>query len=328
MKSENLGKAYFYTYFTGLVMNSITDSERSEHMKGSERRKRWCNESLTGYLYIAPAAVILILVLVLPLIYSLVLSFTNYNYISNSGMEFVGLSNYERIFSNPYDMYSINVTLIFVFFAVFFEVFLGLLLALAFNNSLPCKNFLRTLIIFPFMISEVVCGLSFRYLLHADFGLINWFLALFNFKVDSWVGVNMALPTIIMCEVWQNMPFCFMIIFAGLQAIPSDILEAARVDGANSFQQFQYVSLPTITPQILIAMIFRTTFALRTFTIPNIVTNGGPFDRTAVLGINIFRKAFRHFEFGPSNAMAWLLIIISMVIVIFYVFLLDREHTV
>jgi ABC-type sugar transport systems, permease components len=280
----------------------------------------------TGYLFLAPAVITLLVVLIAPLFTSLYLSFTKWNYLdSGSKPEFVGLDNYTKILSNPYDLYSFKVTIMYVLVAVFFQLLLGLGIALLISREMRAKNTIRALILFPMMISDVVAALCFRYILHPDFGIVNYYLRIFGLNVE-WGNPTTAFLIIVMAEVWQNTSFAALILLAGLLGLPSERLEAAQVDGAGYFQRFWHIILPAIKPQILVVIIFRIMFTIRVFAQPWVLTAGGPSDRTSVLGINIYRRAFRYYELGEANALAWLLIVLSMALILTFVLLLDQRE--
>jgi len=275
---------------------------------------------------LAPAVITLLVVLIAPLFTSLYLSFTKWNYLdSGSKPEFVGLDNYTKILSNPYDLYSFKVTIMYVLVAVFFQLLLGLGIALLISREMRAKNTIRALILFPMMISDVVAALCFRYILHPDFGIVNYYLRIFGLNVE-WGNPTTAFLIIVMAEVWQNTSFAALILLAGLLGLPSERLEAAQVDGAGYFQRFWHIILPAIKPQILVVIIFRIMFTIRVFAQPWVLTAGGPSDRTSVLGINIYRRAFRYYELGEANALAWLLIVLSMALILTFVLLLDQRE--
>ncbi len=292
-----------------------------EAVEGRIQRKR----NRVGYTFLTPTLVMIFCVLFVPMVLSLILSFTDWNFIHGESINFVGLKNYADIFTNPYDIKSFKITLLFVALSLIFEIVLGLLISLIIYGTKIRTQVMRTLIIFPMMISEVVAALCFRYILNSDFGVVNYLLSLLGIVIPSWTSANNALFTIILIEVWQQTPFSMLIILAGLQGLSLEMLEAVEVDGASYLQKLYYVIIPSIKPQIMVALIFRTMFCLRVFTQPWVMTGGGPNDNTMVIGINIYKQAFRFFEMGKANALSWLLILLTLAIVCVYVALLDKS---
>lgn len=279
-----------------------------------------------GYLFLMPALIVLLSVLIVPLITSLILSFVKWNYMDpGSAPEFVGIQNFIYTLTNAQDINSFKVTFLFMSVSIALELVLGISVALLLNGNLKGLNIFRTFIILPMMVAEVVASLCWRYMLQSDFGIVNYFLKVMHIGAQAWTDQSHALVSIILIEVWQNTPFVILIMLAALQSLPTDIMEAADVDGANYLQKQFAIVFPVIRPQILIVLVFRTMFALRAFTQPWVLTGGGPADKTLVLGIDIYRKAFRYYDMGLANSLSWILIIVTVCIVIAYISLLDKE---
>lgn len=286
------------------------------------RRRKVLN---IGYTLILPAMVVLFLVLVVPLIYNLVLSFYHYNLLQPQSTSFVGLQNYLELLTEPSLRHSLLLTLGFTAGAVTLQLILGFIYALLLNVWFIGNHIFRTIILIPMMVSEVVAGLSWRLLFHADFGLLNYLLSLFGGEPIVWLGPGWALTSVMTVEVWQHTPFVTLIILAGLQGLPADVLEASEVDGAIAWQQFWHIILPLLKPIILLALVFRTMFTLRVFTSVWVLTGGGPADSTLVVGVDIYRTAFRYYEFGQAAALSLLLLVITLSITLIYMRLLRRE---
>ncbi len=281
----------------------------------------------SGYLFLLPALLTIFIVFIIPLITSLYLSFSKWNYLeAGSTPKFVGLQNYINDLTNPQDINSFKITFIFVFITIALELIIGVSIALLLNRKFKGLNIFRTLIILPMMVSEVVAALCWRYMLQADFGIINYFLVKIGIEGQVWTGGKYAFLSIVLVEVWQQTPFVILIIIAALQSLPTDVLEAADVDGASYFQRLFKIVLPLIKPQILVILAFRTIFAMRVFTQPWLLTGGGPADKTLVLGINIYREAFRYYDMGSANSLSWLLTGATILIVIAYKLLLKEKY--
>ncbi len=281
-----------------------------------------------GYLFLAPSFIVLLVVIGFPMVFSLALSFTKWNYLDpNSTPIFVGLNNFIKTITEPDGLNSAKLTGLFVIEAVTAEMFLGIILALFLNRDFKGINITRTIIVLPFMIAEVVVALLWRYMLQIDNGIINYLLKLLNISPVVWMDQKHAFFSIVLIDIWQHTPFVILIVLAALSSIRTDLLEAAEVDGANYIQRLWYIILPLIQPQILVALVFRTTFTLRVFTQPWVLTGGGPADATMMLGIDIYRKAFRYYDMGMANSLSWIMVFATLILIIVYVFMLERKDS-
>ena len=281
-------------------------------------------EQLTGYLFLAPALLILVGILFLPTVVNLIISLYDWSLTSDT-KKFVGLDNFRYMFSDQTTLNSIWLTFKFTVIAVFLEITLGLVLALILNSSLPGIRFFRVLCLVPFMLSEVVAALGWNFMYHAEFGLFNSLLSKLGLDPVLWLGSQTAFKSLLLVEIWQHTPFVTIILLAGLQSIPTELLEAATVDGAGFWRTLKEVVLPLLRPHLLTALLFRTIFTMRAFTHPWVLTAGGPANRTLLLSINIQRTAFRYLDLGLAAAMSWVLFAISLVIAIFYIRLAKQE---
>jgi multiple sugar transport system permease protein len=288
---------------------------------------RWgvSRDDLLGYALIFPSILILFLVLTVPLVVSLFNSFQRVNLVRPELNEFVGIANYARLVQDPLVWRSFRITFSFALVAVVVELVLGFAIALLLNLRFPGRGAVRTGLILPMMLSEVVAALSWLLILDADFGVGNFLLSLLKISPQLWLGPEKALLSVVIVEVWQHTPFVVLVLLAGLQAIPDDLLEAARVDGASMWGELRHITVPLLRPSILVALTFRTIFVLRVFVPVWILTQGGPADRTMVVGIQIYRTAFRYSELGAASALSWLLLLITLLLACVYLRFLSRE---
>ena len=282
-------------------------------------------DNLFAYGLLTPALLVLILILIFPLIYSLILSLFRFDMLHPYQNGFIGLTNYWKILNDSTARQSLLLTLYFAGCTVLLEVFLGTIFALFLNVSFWGNRICRTLILIPIMVSEVVAALSWRLLYNSDLGLLNYLLSLFGIAKQIWLGPQFAMFSVMLVEIWQHTPFVTLIVLAGLQSLPKDTLEASTVDGASGWRQFQDIVLPLLKPIIMVAAVFRTMFTLRVFTPVWVLTAGGPSDKTLVVGVDIYRTAFRYYQFGEAAALSWLLVIMTIVITIIYMRLFKRE---
>jgi multiple sugar transport system permease protein len=257
-------------------------------------------KGITPYLFVAPAVLVLAFTCLYPVIKGFELSF--YDWSLGTPIEsrkYIGWENFVWAWQDPALFNSMKVTLIFTTFAVTAELFLGLLIAFLLEKGIKGIVVLRTVFIIPIMIAPVVVGLLWRYLFDANFGLINHIVSLFGFEPIVWLGTpGLALPAIIITDIWQWTPFMFILFLAGLQSLPKDPVEAAQVDGATTWQVIRQVKLPLLAPVIWVAVILRIIDAFRSLEVMFIMTFGGPGRETEVLSLNIYKTAFMSQRLG------------------------------
>lgn len=272
---------------------------------------------------LAPMQLQLIVVLALPSFYVLWLSFTESSY--GASPQFVGLANYFAILGDPAFWRSLTNTLIVVNIVVYVEILLSLGIALLFQSIQRGRAVLMAIILAPYAISEVVAVLAWRFMLEPDIGILTNFFAMFGY-VPNWATNPIeALVLVAMIGVWLHLPFSFLLIYAALIAIPSDLTEAARIDGARPWQRFRYVTLPLLMPAILIAIIFRYIFGFRIFSEVWLLTQGGPARTTEVMAVYLYKNAFRYNEFGMAAATGWLMVVGALILASFYVYHVYRS---
>jgi multiple sugar transport system permease protein len=273
---------------------------------------------------VAPVQLMLIGVIFVPALYLIWLSFTRYTY----GLEpqFVGIANYVFIFSDPVFWRAVVNTLIVVNAVVFGELLLGLGIAVLMSGWVPGKRIVISLLLMPYAVTEVTAVVMWRFMLEPDVGMINWLLASVGFEQLNW-GINRwhALSVVSLLSIWLTLPFTFLILYSAVMTVPKDLKEAAVVDGATAFQNFWHVTVPTIMPAILIAMMFRYIFALRLFSEVWLLTEGGPARLTEVLAVYLYRNGFRYQEFGVAAAAGWILTVLSLVTASYYLYQLYKR---
>jgi multiple sugar transport system permease protein len=223
--------------------------------------------------------------------------------------EFVGGFNFRRLFADPQVATAIRVTAIFVLIAVPAELALGFLLALLFNQQLLARPALRTIMILPIFATPLAVGYLFFTIFYEEGGPLG-FLGVPFLSDPGW-----AMFSIILVDVWQWTPFCFLVFLAALQGVPDELYEAARIDGASNFDMLTRVLLPLLQPTILIVLLLRLAEALKLFDVPFALTGGGPGIATQSYSFLAFRVGLRYFDLGYASAMAYVLLIVVMIIV-------------
>jgi multiple sugar transport system permease protein len=277
------------------------------------------------YLFLAPAVAVLLSLSIYPLIYSLSVSLQ----VESAQGPRWSPGNFQRLLSDNFFLSAIGHTLVYAASALICEFLLGLGLALLLNSQIRGRGVFRAALLVPMMLPAVVVGVVWRLMLNPDFGAINGTLKGFGFNTEAltWTASpRLAFLSVIVVDIWQWTPFVFLVLLAGLQAIPQEPYEAAQIDGSSRWQTFRYITLPLLKPAILIALLLRTMDLLRVFDQVFILTEGGPGFATETISLYIYRTAFRFFDFGYAAAMSFVLLAITNVISVVYIrFLQARE---
>ena len=249
-----------------------------------------------------PALVFIALLMVFPILYTLYLSFTNWNLTSGMEPSFVGLNSYLRVFSEPRFLQALGRTFTFTLFAVAIEVVLGVAIALILNRAFVGKGIAKLLLLLPLVATPVAVGIVFNLFYDPTIGLLNFALNSLGLPQGRWVSSeNSVIASLVLVDVWQWTPMITLIVLAGLAGLSEEPVEAARVDGASEWQILRYVTIPMVMPVILTAMILRLIDALKTFDIIFAMTGGGPGYASETLNIMGFTYSFEYFRIGQSS---------------------------
>ena len=273
---------------------------------------------LTPYFFIAPAGLVLALGLLYPIGYMVYASFLNWNPSQLIGeADWVGLKNYSDLLVDDAFKESLWVTLKFAFIVVFIEMVIGLGLALLLDRNIRGMSALRTIFILPMMIAPIVVGLMWRYMYHPSVGIFNRTLNDLGFESIPWLSDSTwALISIIIADVWQWTPFIFILCLAALQSLPRSTLEAARLDGANAWQQALYIKIPLMMPVLIVTLLLRLIDAFKVLEVILVMTNGGPGLSTEIMSLRISRTASEFRELGEAAAMSNYLLILLLLLTI------------
>lgn len=286
---------------------------------------------LTGdwfpYLLLAPAVITLASLTIYPFIYSIYISLFRFR--GGLRVDFIGLGNYARLLTDAQFWNSMRVVILFTVIAVALEFVLGMALALFLSQSLKLRGFWRSLVIVPMMLTPVVVGVMWRLMLNPGIGVVNYFLQTIGLQPVEWLSKgSWAFASIIMVDVWNWTPFMFLILLAGLESLPIEPFEAARIDGANPARIFLDHTLPLMKPAILVALLIRTMDCLRIFDQIFILTQGGPGNSTEVASLYLYKTAFKFFDQGYAAAGLFVLMVFVNIISILYVRSLTRQEEV
>lgn len=254
------------------------------------------------FLFPLPAILFIGMMMVFPILYTLYLSFTNWNLTSGADPSFVGLDSYLRVFSEPRFLHAIGRTFTFTLSAVAIEVVLGVAIALILNRAFVGKSFAKLLLLLPLVATPVAVGIVFNLFYDPTIGLLNFVLNALGLPQGRWISSeNTVIASLVLVDVWQWTPMITLIVLAGLAGLPEEPVEAARVDGASEWQILRYVTIPMVMPVILTAMILRLIDALKTFDIIFAMTGGGPGYASETLNIMGFKYSFEYFRMGQSS---------------------------
>ena len=265
-------------------------------------------------LFPLPAIVFIGLMMVFPILYTLYLSFTNWNLTSGMEPSFVGLNSYLRVFSEPRFLHALGRTFSFTVCAVAIEVVLGVAVALILNRAFVGKSFAKLLLLLPLVATPVAVGIVFNLFYDPTIGLLNFALHAFGLPQGRWISSeNTVIASLVLVDVWQWTPMITLIVLAGLAGLSEEPVEAARVDGASDWQILRYVTIPMVMPVILTAMILRLIDALKTFDIIFAMTGGGPGYASETLNIMGFKYSFEYFRMGQSSVILVALFLVVLI---------------
>lgn len=286
------------------------------------RRMRPRRYNLGALWFIGPAMLLLVALVVFPLVFSLIHSLQTWDLeLAPNPLRFVGLGNYAQVLTQPLFWSALEYTLGFVVTVVAIELVLGTVIALLLDQRLPGVHLARTLIILPTAVAPVVAGFMFRYMLYAGTGVLPYVLALVGIHTPA-AGVlgsgRWASAGIEMTDIWQWTPFMALVILAGIQAVPADLAEAARVDGANPVRVFWFIVVPNLRFVLSVAIIIRLMQSFNVFDAIYAETMGGPGTATTSLSYLLFQNGLLYYNLGVAFAMAWLIIAIAGVLVNIY----------
>lgn len=298
-------------------------------------RSRWRYTSLQRrsfpLLMVAPALVLIAAVVLYPIGYAGWLAFHFWD-IRRDTTTYVGLDHFRRLVDDSIFWQSFRNTLAYVVMAVTVEFFAGFGLALILHNRFRGVSVIRSIIMLPMFVVPVVVGLTWRLLYNQDYGPIYYALKSAGLTVaDSPFGLtnpSLALPLIALTSTWQVMPFVFLVLVAGMQSIPADQYEAARLDGANAFQEFRAITLPWLKPLILFVLLFRFMDSIKVFDLVIMLTNGGPGSTTEVASLYVYRQAFTYFNVGYASALAMVLLVVILAISLVLITVMRVEKNV
>lgn len=269
----------------------------------------------SAILFVVPAVIAALLVLIVPLAMSAYYSVTGWKILQPATRnKIVWLDNYALVLTDPAFWSSIKVTLIYTVSGVALESLAGLALALLFRQNFAGRGVLRTLMILPMVITPAVVGMFWKLLYDPNYGLYNFALTSIGLPAVSWLSSTWALTSVIIMDVWESSPFFMLVLLAGLQTEDKEAVEAARIDGASSWQVVYYLTLPHLVPYLAIAAAFRAIWSLSEFDKVYMLTLGGPGDATTTMSLYAFKVGFVGFDIGKISAVSWIIAVLTLVV--------------
>ncbi len=294
-------------------------------------KHRDIQERKTAYVLILPGIIATSLLILYPFGSAIYLGFTEYSWAFDESPRFVGLQNYTRLLFDRVFGVALQNSLVYTFFVVILQFVFGFGVALCVNVSFPGRNFFRGLTLIPWLVPTVVAALIWRWMYSFEFGIINHFLStagILRAAVD-WLGNRRtALLAVIVVDVWKAIPFMAVMLLAGLQSVSRELYDVAKIDGCNIYQEFRYVTLPSMKGIIVTALILRTIWTLNRFDVIYLMTAGGPANATQILPTYAYVVAFSSFNMGKAAAITGVLMVLMTIATIGYFRIAHRSKSV
>jgi len=266
-----------------------------------------------------PALAMLAFTTFYPIVGALYYSLHSYNLLTGEAM-FTGLQEYVELLRDPVFIISVKNTLVFSVAATLAETFLGLGIATIVNQRIHGKRYIVPIIVLPNMFSVVVVSSMWKLMLDYDTGLVNHVLRAVGLQPLPWLtSVDLAMPSIILIDVWQWTPICFLIFYAGIQSIPREMYEAASIDGASPFRSFVSITLPLLKPYILLVLLLRSIDTFRLFDKVYLLTGGGPANSTETISLYIFKTGLVFWDIGKASAASFIMLILILAVSAYYI---------
>ena len=291
---------------------------------------RWgASDRRLGYLLVAPSLVVLLGVTAFPFLYNLWNSLHHVNLLQPGNEPFVGLRNYGQMFTNPDFLSSFAHTIGYTAVSVVIELVAGIGLALLMHRTFRGRGLVRAAVLIPWAVPTVVSAMLWKTMFDPASGFVNMLLGFFHLPGShtTWLaGTWTAWTAVLVADAWKNTPFMAIVLLAGLQVIPGDVYEAARVDGATAWQSFRKITLPLLRPALAVALIFRTLSAFLIFDVIYIMTGGGPGNSTETLSYLDWRAFLVNTDFGFGGAISMVLVVMALILAGVYVAVLRPQE--
>lgn len=295
-------------------------------------KRNWAyfSHRIYPYLSILPVALVIALFAIYPLIHAVRMSFYQYLLTRPNVHPFVGFGNFSNVLTSYYFRESIQITGIYTVAAVSGVILYGLGVAMLMNTKIRLATPLKIVILLPWALPAVVSGLLWKWILHADFGILNgllYSLGLIENYIPFLADPTLAKVSLIMAHIWKEGPLVAIFFLAGLQLIPTELYEAAKIDGGSAWKTFRHVTLPLLRPVFLVVVVYETMTAILTFDTIYVMTGGGPANSTALISWFAYAEIFKSLNLGNGIALAIIIALITLVLIILYLRVLRTEET-
>lgn len=284
----------------------------------------WLNRNIK-YVFILPSVLFVIIMIIFPLAYNLMMSFHQWSMSNIVPPKFIGFRNYINLFKEERFLASIWRTLYFSAIGLIIQVILGVSFALFLHREFKGKNVTKTIFLLPMVTTPVAVGMVWMLIFEPTIGLANYLLSKLGIAPQVWLGdQKIALESLLIVDTWEWMPMIALIVMAGLSALPNEPYESAKIDGASSWQILWRITIPMISPTIIVAALLRLIDILKTFDIIYSTTQGGPGFATETINIYGYLQAFQYFNFGMASAVLVLFFIFLLILIALFIFLRKR----
>jgi multiple sugar transport system permease protein len=290
----------------------------------------YISHKIYPYLSILPVAVVIALFAIYPILHAVRMSFYQYLLTRPNVHPFVGLGNFINVVTSYYFKESIQITGIYTIATVIGVILYGLGVALLMNTKIRLSTPLKIVILLPWALPAVVSGLLWKWILNADFGILNgilYALGLIDNYIPFLADPTLAKISLIMAHIWKEGPLVAIFFLAGLQLIPDELYEAAKIDGGSGWNTFRHVTLPLLRPVFLVVIVYETMTAILTFDTIYVMTGGGPANSTALISWFAYAEIFKSLNLGNGIALAIIIALITLVLIILYLRVLRTEET-
>ncbi|MFJ6326022.1 MULTISPECIES: carbohydrate ABC transporter permease [unclassified Rhizobium] len=274
--------------------------------------------------FVVPALIVIAAVIVFPWVFTLWMSVNKWTL--GQSQSFVGLDNYVRLATDGRFWESLWHTVLYTVLSVVGPLIFGTLAALIFDANFPLRGFLRGVFVMPMMATPVAVALVWTMMFHPQLGVLNYLLSLVGIGPQEWIyNQSSVIPSLVLVEVWQWTPLVMLIVLGGLASVPREPYESAEIDGANAWQKFRYLTLPMISPFLMIAVIIRGIDAIKSFDIIYAMTQGGPGTASETINIYLYNSAFSYYDIGYGSAMA--VVFFILIVALSFILLMMRQRT-
>ena len=283
------------------------------------------------FVFVLPAAIYMTVMIVLPIIYNVIMSFKNVNLMNfaTNDSKFIGFDMYKTVFKDEVTWIAVKNTLIFTGWSLLFQFPIGFLMAVFFSRKFKLAKILRGINVIAWMIPMVAVAGIFKYMFNSDVGIVNQILLGLHIikKPLEWLAYgNTAMISIVVANIWKGVPFNMILLATALTTLPEDIYEASEIDGANAVQSFFYITVPLLKPAIISVLTLGFIYTFKVFDLVYVMTGGGPGSSTEMLSTLAYRYSFGEYNFSQGSAVANILFFMLMLVGMIYIYIVSKEE--